>query len=145
MNASSIGPESLVTLNLRIMHEASGTVMYSSFEATPMTLRLGSGELIPALEQRLVGMPTGAHETLHFAPGEAFGAYKEDLIERVARRDIPAELELAPDTVFSFPAPDGSSYPGLVRELTEEHAVIDFNHPLAGKAVAVEVEIVGIL
>ena len=145
MNAPSVGPESLVTLNLRIMDAASGTVMYSSFEATPMTLKLGSGELMPALEQRLLGMPAGAHETVHLAPGEAFGTYKEDLVERVARRDIPAELELAPDTVFSFPAPDGSSYPGLVRELTEEHAVIDFNHPLAGKAVAVEVEIIGIL
>lgn len=145
MSTQTVGPESLVTLHLRIMHEGSGTVMYSSFEATPMTLKLGAGELIPALEKRMLGMPAGTHETLRFAPGEAFGPYKEDLVERVARRDIPAELELASDTVFSFPAPDGSSYPGLVRELTEEHAVIDFNHPLAGKAVAVEFEIIGIL
>jgi len=52
---------------------------------------------------------------------------------------------LAQDTVYAFPAPDGSSYPGLVRELTEDYALVDFNHPLAGKAVTVEVEIIGVI
>lgn len=138
-------PTSLVTLNFRVSHATSGRVMFSTFEATPMTLQMGAGDLMPALETRLLGLSDGARETLQFEAGEAFGPYSEALVERVERRHIPATLQLEQDTVYSFPAPDGSSYPGLVRELTDEYALIDFNHPLAGQAVTVEVEIIGVI
>lgn len=141
----TIQANSLITLNFRVSHTGSGAVMFSSFDATPMTQQMGAGELMPALEARLLGLAAGARETFQFAPGEAFGPYSETLIERVERRHIPAELQLAADTVYAFPAPDGSNYPGLVRELTDDYALIDFNHPLAGKAVSVEVEIIGVI
>lgn len=142
---SNIQPNSLITLNFRIAQADNGVVMFSSFDSTPMTMQMGAGELMPALEARLLGMPAGTRETLLFAEGEAFGPYNDGLVEKVARAHIPPELQLAQDTVYSFPAPDGSSYPGLVRELTDAYARIDFNHPLAGKAVTVEVEIIGVI
>jgi len=142
---SSIQPNSLITLNFRIAQTDNGVVMFSSFDATPMTMQMGAGELMPALEARLLGMPAGTRETLQFVEGEAFGPYMEELVEKGARAHIPPELQLTQATVYSFPAPDGSSYPGLVRELTDEYARIDFNHPLAGKAVTVEVEIIGVI
>ena len=141
----SIQPHSLVTLNVCITDSASATVFHSSFEATPMTLQMGAGELMPALEARLTNLAAGARETLQFAPGEAFGDYSDALVEKVARKHVPPDMDLAVDSVFSFLAPDGSRYPGLVRELTDEYALIDFNHPLAGKAVSVEVEIIGVI
>lgn len=141
----TIAPDSLVTLHLRVAHAASGTVMFSTFEGTPVTMQLGSGELMQVIEQRIQGLSEGAHETFTFAPGEAFGAYQESLIERVARSSVPADMELAVDSVFAFPAPDGSRYPGLVRELGDDYALVDFNHPLAGRAVSVEVRIIGVL
>jgi len=136
---------SLVTLNFRISQVGSSVVMMSTFESRPATMQLGAGELMPALETRLIGLAPGAHEHFQFAPGEAFGPYNEDLVERIARQHIPPEMKLEQDAVYAFPAPDGSSYPGLVRELGADFAVIDFNHPMAGKAVCVEVEIVGII
>ena len=48
-------------------------------------------------------------------------------------------------TIMEFTAPDGSRYSGLVREIDDEKAVIDFNHPLAGKTIDFEVHIIGIL
>lgn len=140
-----IGTNSLVTLHLRISHANGGTVVFSSFESTPMTQQMGVGELMPTLEARLLGLVAGARATLEFPAGEAFGNYDESLVERVARRDIPTELQLEQDVVYSFPAPDGSAYPGLVRELGDDYALIDFNHPLAGKAVTMEVEIIGVI
>ena len=140
-----IQPHSLVTLNVRIADAGTGAVFHSSFEATPMTIQMGAEELMPALEARLLGLEAGARETLQFAPGEAFGDYSDTLVEKVARSHVPEGMELAVDTLYSFIAPDGSRYPGLVRELTDEHALIDFNHPLAGKAVSVEVEIIGVI
>lgn len=143
--SGTIHASSLVTLNFRVTHPGTGMTLISTFEATPATLQLGAGELMPALEARLIGLGPGARETFQFAPGEAFGPYNEQLVERVLRKHIPPELYLEQDTVYSFPAPDGSSYPGLVRELTDDYALIDFNHPMAGKAVAVEVEIIGVI
>lgn len=142
---SLITQDSLITLNIRIAHAESGTVMYSSFEATPMTLKLGTGELMASIEKRLIGMSTGQHERFQLESGEAFGPYQQELVEKVDRKHVPADMMLAEDTVFAFTAPDGSKYPGLVRQLTDEFALVDFNHPLAGHAVAVEVQIIGVI
>lgn len=142
---SSIQPDSLVTLNVRIAHADSGTVMFSSFEATPMTLKLGTGELMPSIEARLLGMNAGQREIFQLESGQAFGPYQQSLVEKVDRKHVPADMVLAEDTVFAFTAPDGSQYPGLVRQLTDEYALVDFNHPLAGQAVSVEVEVIGVI
>jgi FKBP-type peptidyl-prolyl cis-trans isomerase SlpA len=47
--------------------------------------------------------------------------------------------------LIEFKAPNGATYTGLVRELTAEDALIDFNHPLAGKAIRFEVDVIGVL
>lgn len=140
-----IQANSLVTLNFRITDSEGRVVYLSTFESTPTTMQMGADEFSPALEARLLGLAPGARSLFDMPPGEAFGSYNPELIERVRRKDIPPSLKLEADTVFSFPAPDGTSYPGLVRELTETEAVIDFNHPLAGKAVKFEVEIIGVI
>ena len=140
-----IQANSLVTLHFRVMHPSGRMVYLSTFESTPTTVQIGAGEFAPGLEARLMGLNPGAREMFDMAEGEAFGPYSPELVERVRRSDIPEELKLEADMVFSFPAPDGTSYPGLVREINDTEAVIDFNHPLAGKAVKVEVEIIGVI
>jgi FKBP-type peptidyl-prolyl cis-trans isomerase SlpA len=52
--------------------------------------------------------------------------------------------EVEPMVIMEFTAPDGTRYPGLIREVLDTHAVIDFNHPLAGKSIRFEVEVIGI-
>lgn len=141
----TIQSDSLVTLNIRISDSETATVMHSTFEATPLTLKFGAGELMGSIEQRMLGLGEGSHESFQLESGEAFGPYRRDLVEQVARADIPAEMDVQTDTVYAFTAPDGSTYPGLVRELNDTHAVVDFNHPLAGRAVTAEVEVIGIL
>ena len=61
------------------------------------------------------------------------------------RRADMMESEIEPMSIMEFTAPDGSRYQGLVREVDDEIAVIDFNHPLAGKSIRLDVEIIGIL
>lgn len=143
--SGTIQTGSLVTLHFRVMHPVTGVSLLSTFESTPATMQVGAGELMPALEARLLGLGPGAREVFDFAEGEAFGPYNPQLVERVKRSDIPDTLHLEKDTVLSFPAPDGTSYPGLVRELNDHDALIDFNHPLAGKPVKMEVSIIGVI
>lgn len=143
MNAV-VGARSLVTLHYRIAL-ADDTELISTFGATPATLQLGNGELAPTLERCLVGLPVGARHVFLLEPAQAFGAHDAALVERRARSELPQQAELRETALIEFEAADGSAYTGFVRELTESDALIDFNHPLAGKSIRFEVEVIGVL
>lgn len=138
-----VQPDSLVTLHYRIAME-NGQPLISTFEGTPATLQLGAGELLPSLERLLAGLEIGKHHLFTLAPEEAFGPHNPELVERVKREHMPEE-EIEPMTIMEFGAPNGSRYSGLVREINETFAVVDFNHPLAGKTIRFEVEVIGVL
>lgn len=140
----SVGLDSLVTLHYRIAL-ADGNELISTFGATPATLQMGSGELAPTLELCLAGLPVGERRVFVLGPERAFGNHNPRLVERRERAGLPADLELAEMAFVQFKAPDGSMYAGMVRELNDDYAVIDFNHPLAGKEIRFEVEVVGVL
>ncbi|ATE60255.1 FKBP-type peptidyl-prolyl cis-trans isomerase [Thauera sinica] len=139
----TVQPGSLVTLHYRIMLP-NGQPLISTFEATPATLQLGAGEMLPAMEKLLVGLAAGTRHVFELEPENAFGPHREELVERVRRAHMPDE-EIEAMSVMEFTAPDGSRYSGLVREIDGESALIDFNHPLAGKAVRFEVEVIGVV
>ncbi len=139
----TVRPDSLVTLNYRIALE-NGQPLISTFESTPATLQLGAGELLPSLEQLLIGLETGASQSFTLPPDSAFGEYNAELVERVRREHMPEE-DIEAFSIMEFTAPDGSKYAGLVREIDDQSALIDFNHPLAGKTIRFEVEIVGVV
>ena len=135
-------PNSLVTLNYRIAIEGGPSVI-DTFAGTPATLQLGAGEILPSLEACLTGMEVGTFQSFLLEPAQAFGTHKPELVERVRRADM-MESEIEPMSIMEFTAPDGSRYSGLVREIDAESALIDFNHPLAGKAIRFEVQVIGI-
>ncbi|MCZ4305582.1 FKBP-type peptidyl-prolyl cis-trans isomerase [Zoogloeaceae bacterium G21618-S1] len=139
----TIQANSLVTLNYRISLE-SGQPVISTFEGKPATLQLGANEMMPQLEARLAGLEDGSHHSFTLTPDEAFGPYRPELVEKVRRQDMPDE-PIEAMTIMEFVAPDGSRYSGLVREIDDTQAMVDFNHPLAGKTITLDVEIIGIL
>ena len=141
--SNTVAPDSLVTLHYRISLP-NGQPLISTFEATPATLQLGANEMLPAMERLVVGLTTGQRASFDLGPDEAFGPHRPELIERVLRRHMPDE-PIEPMSIMEFTAPDGSRYSGLVREIDDEAAMIDFNHPLAGKAIRLELEIIGVL
>ncbi len=134
---------SLVTLNYRIALE-NGQPLISTFEGQPATLQLGAGEMLPTLEKCFIGLDEGSNHQFTLTPEDAFGPHRDELIEVVARKHMPEEA-IEPMSVMEFTAPDGSRYSGLVREIDDDKAVIDFNHPLAGKTIHLDVEIIGVL
>jgi len=142
--AANVDATSLLTLHYRIAL-ADDTELLSTFDATPATLQLGSGELAPTLERCLHGLPVGERHVFLLEPHQAFGDYHDELVVRRARASLPAEPELEVMAMIEFQALDGSKHAGLVRELDAEFALIDLNHPLAGKSIRFEVEVIGIL
>jgi FKBP-type peptidyl-prolyl cis-trans isomerase SlpA len=144
-----VQPGSLLTLHYRLAGP-DGLDLVNTFGAQPATLSIGSGELAPAFESRLIGLAEGAEASFDLAAGEAFGERNPQLVQRVARRMLDAigdpEETYHVGDVVRFPTPDGaSSYAGVVREVGDEALLFDFNHPLAGRAVTFAVRVIGVL
>ena len=140
---------SFLTLPYRLAGPAGDVI--NTFEDKPATLSMGTGELSPAMEQHLLGLPEGTHATFELAAGEAFGERNADMQQWVARKLLnelgdPDEKYNVGDVV-QFPTPDGQgSYAGAGMQVRDDGAVLfDFNHPLAGQPVTFEVQIIGVL
>lgn len=136
--------DSLLTLHYRVTLK-DGTEVLNTFDATPATLKLGCGELAPPLERCLIGLPANQRRVFALEPRDAFGEYDSDRVQRVGRLHLPQEPELEVLSVVEVEQPDGDTYAGVVAEIDGDSALIDFNHPLAGKAIRFEVEVIGIL
>jgi FKBP-type peptidyl-prolyl cis-trans isomerase SlpA len=134
----------LVTLHYRLA-TSDDTELVSTFGTTPATLQLGSGELAPTLERCLDGLAVGEQHVFLLEPEQAFGKHNPDLQQRIVRSELPDPATVELHSVIEFSAPGGGRFAGLVREVDAESALIDFNHPLAGKSIRFEVKVLGVL
>lgn len=140
----TVRSDSFLTLHYRIS-AIDGEEFLSTFDMSPATLQMGSGQLAENLESVLIGLPAHERFVFQLEPNEAFGQHNDRLVERIARKGLPAEMELKENSVIEFTAPNGSTFAGFLRELDATHALFDFNHPMAGKTIRFEVEIIGIM
>jgi len=94
-------------------------------------------------------LPEGTHTTFELPPEQAFGPRNPDLIQRVSRATLRQNSQLGEEyrigDLVEFAAPGGGQFAGVLREIDEQSALFDFNHPLAGQQVQFEVKIIGIL
>lgn len=149
MLAATVAPGAFLTLHYRLSGP-DGLMLVDTFAQHPATLTLGSGELTPGLEARLMGMSEGSRERFELGGDEAFGPRKTELVQRVSRKLLAEQgdpdQQYAVGDVVQFPAPQGGAgFAGTVTALEDEHLVFDFNHPLAGVPVVFEVEMIGVL
>ncbi len=142
--AKTVRSDSYLTLHYRIT-TLEGEEFLSTFDMSPATLQMGSGQLAENLESCLVGLPAHERFVFQLEPEEAFGVHNPRLVERIARSALPADMELKENSVVEFGAPNGATFAGFLRELTADSALFDFNHPMAGKPIRFEVEIIGIM
>ena len=143
-----VTPGAFLTLHYRLTGPQGDII--NTFEDKPATLSLGSGELSPALEQHLMGLADGAHTTFQLAAGEAFGERNPAMLQWVPKQLLAtfgdADASYLLGEVVEFPAPDNAGkYAGAVAQLGDDAILFDFNHPLAGKAVSMEVHVIGVL
>ena len=144
-----VQPGSFLTLHYRLSGP-DGTDLINTFADKPATLSMGAGELAPAMEACLLGLPEGTRQSFELGAGQAFGEHNRQMVQRVKRAlldefgDVDERYEVG--DVVQFPTPDGQgAYAGVVREVQGESLVFDFNHPLAGRPVVFEVQLIGVL
>ncbi len=149
MSLNQVHAGSFLTLHYRLAGP-EGDDLINTFNAQPATLSLGTGELAPAVEAKLLGLAEGTRASFVLAAGEAFGERNPELLQRVKRSLLDelgdADERYSVGDVVQFPTPDGQgAYAGVVREVGGDSLLFDFNHPLAGRPVTFEVQLIGVL
>ena len=144
-----VEPGSFLTLHYRLSGP-DGAAFVDTFGTQPATLSLGTGELAPAMEARLLGLAEGSRASFELPSGEAFGERNPEMQQWVTRRLLARvgdpDEHYAVGDVVQFPTPDGSgTYAGAVIESSDSAVRFDFNHPLAGQPVTFEVRLIGVL
>ena len=148
--AAVVAPGSFLTLHYRLAGPAGDII--NTFADKPATLSLGTGELSPAVEQRLLGLEEGTHATFELPPGEAFGERNPEMLQWVARKLLAQMGD--PDERYDVGrrgAVPHARRPGQLRRrgaiavATTRAVLFDFNHPLAGQPVTFEVRVIGVL
>ena len=122
-----------------------GTEFDSSAGADPISFTLGSGEVIPGFEEAIEGMSAGEKKTQHIAAENAYGEHRDELVFTVPKEQMPeggGDIEVGDMLRVGFP--DGSSAAVQVANVDAASVTLDANHPLAGKNLTFELELVKI-
>jgi FKBP-type peptidyl-prolyl cis-trans isomerase 2 len=119
-----------------------GSQFDSSHGREPLEFVLGGGNLIPGFEQAVIGMCTGDTKTVTIPAGEAYGPHRPEMTQEIPRSAIPADIELAPGMVLHAKGPEGQELSVVVVSFDQEKVRIDGNHPLAGRDLTFELELV---
>lgn len=123
---------------------ADGQVFDSSEGREPLEFTLGQGQLIPGFEKGVIDMKLNEKKTITIAKEEAYGDVNEQLIQEVEKAHLPQDM--APEVGMGLvsKSPDGQEMNLMVVEVREESIVIDGNHPLAGKELIFDLEVLEI-
>ncbi|SHL88649.1 peptidylprolyl isomerase [Roseovarius litoreus] len=121
-----------------------GATFDSSEGRDPLEFTVGSGQIIPGLDQALPGMAVGDKKTVEVPADQAYGQPDPNARQAVPRADIPADIPLDLGTQLQVQTPQGQVMPVTVIEVTEDQVTLDANHPLAGKDLTFAIELVAI-
>lgn len=140
MTEQRIGAATQVTLHFAIKLD-NGDVVDSTFDKEPATFTVGDGSLLPGFEQALYGLKAGDKRSLQIEPENAFGQPNPQNVQVMPRGQFQ-DMELSEGLLIIFNDAANAELPGVVKAFDEQQVTIDFNHPLAGKTLSFDVEII---
>ncbi|MDZ7761839.1 MAG: peptidylprolyl isomerase [Desulfovermiculus sp.] len=121
-----------------------GTEFDSSYEGEPLEFTLGQGQIIPGFEQAVQGMTPGDSKTVQVSQDQAYGGYDESKLINVERSNLPENIQPEEGMVLQVNSQDNDVFYVTVSEVKDEEVVLDGNHPLAGKDLTFEIELVDV-
>jgi FKBP-type peptidyl-prolyl cis-trans isomerase SlpA len=135
-----IGPDKQVTLHFALKLD-NGDVVDSTFDKNPATFKVGDGNLLPGFEQAIYGLKAGDKRSLPISPEQGFGQGNPQNIQVMPRSQFQ-DMELSEGLLVIFNDAANAELPGVVKAFDDNQVTIDFNHPLAGKALSFDVEVI---
>lgn len=118
-----------------------GSVFDSSISNEPISFQIGSKQVIPGFENALLGMTVGESKTVTLTPEEGYGSTRQEMIQEIQRALVPADVTEGAQLTSTT---EQGVYNAIVLEVKDETVLLDFNHPLAGKSLVFELELVEI-
>lgn len=123
---------------------ADGQVFDSSEGKEPIEFTLGQGKLIPGFEKGLVDMKVNEKKTITIPKEEAYGEPRAELIQEVPKSQLPEDITPEVGMGLVSRNPEGQEMNLVVADVKDETIVVDANHPLAGKDLIFDLEVVEI-
>lgn len=139
----AIGQNKVVTMNYTLK-DMQGNVIQSTDQKEPFQFLSGNQQILPKLENEIDNMIIGSKKNVKIPAPEAYGEYNEQAIQQVNKNNFPKEVDLQVGMEFVANSPEGQQMPFVVKEIKKEEVVVDFNHPLAGKDLEFDVELVDV-
>ena len=116
----------------------------SRTRGNPLSFTVGSGQILPAFEKAVQQMKIGETKSLSLKPDEAYGDIVPDAIQPVPRTSFAPEVTLQVGEMVSGQSPDGKPIQATIESIDEDVVILDFNHPLAGKDINFDIELLSI-
>lgn len=122
-----------------------GTVFDSSRERTPIEFTIGEGQLIGGFENAVVGMALNDTKTINIPAAEAYGEHRSELVVDVKKSQFPENIVPEEGLHLDLKNPEGKVMKAVITSVGEDEVTLDANHPLAGKDLTFDLELVEIL
>ena len=139
-----IGPNCKVELHFSLKLADTGELVDSTFEKKPAELVIGDGNLPAAFEAVIHGMKAGECKIERIEPKDGFGQHNPSNVQKISKDQFDPSVELSEGLVVSFQDKAKSELPGVVAAIDDKMVTVDFNHPLAGRELEFEVEILSV-
>lgn len=122
-----------------------GTVFDTTVARPPIEFTIGAHQVIPGVEQAVIGLAPGESVTVRVPTLKAFGSYRDELVTMVHPDDLPKDVEPQVGEQIEIPKQEGGRFVVNVTDVSEDAITLDANHPLAGKDLVFDVRLVEIL
>lgn len=122
-----------------------GEVFDTSKSRSPMEFTIGKKQVIQGFEQAVIGMEPGESKTTKIPVDKAYGMHRKELVQEVSRDQLPKELQPKVGQRLEAHKPDGQTVVFTVTNVSGENVTLDANHPLAGKDLVFEIQLIEIV
>jgi peptidylprolyl isomerase len=121
-----------------------GVIFDESDDSAPLIFILGENEVLPGMEIAVLGMEVGDRKTVTIPPEQGYGVRQPKLVEEVKIEALPPNLQLDLGGQLEVTAADGTTHKLIIIGLDEQKVILDGNHPLAGRSLILQIELVSI-
>ena len=122
-----------------------GTTFDSSEGRSPLEFEIGSGQVIPGFDDGVTGLKVGEKRTVNIPAEQAYGHSSEEQIVEFPKSQFPPEMTPEVGMPLQMSNEDGQTFQVVIKEVKEDSVILDANHPLAGKDLVFDIELVEIL
>jgi FKBP-type peptidyl-prolyl cis-trans isomerase SlyD len=138
-----IGVNKVVTMNFTLTDD-TGNVLDSTDAGGPFSYISGTGTVLPKLEEAVSIMMIGTKKQLKLEAKDGYGEYNEDAVQAVGKENFPEDFILEAGMEYMASNPDGVQMPFVITNVEDETVTVDFNHPLAGKGLNFDIELLDV-